>query len=175
MFFLDFIARIFRLLNSAASPAQLAGGFTLGFMLGLTPGWPLHTLVLLLIIILFNVNLSMSILGAATAVGLAWLLDPWIEQLGYYLLVDVPTLQVYWTTMYNDTVALLTRFNNTVVMGSLALSLILALPMFLLTVWLIKRYRDTLLTRIQTWRIAKYIRSTRVFQIYEKLRMTGAI
>ena len=61
MFPLQFIAKLIKILRSGATPAQIAGGFILGMIIGLTPRWSVHNLLIVLIIILINVNISMAI------------------------------------------------------------------------------------------------------------------
>jgi uncharacterized protein (TIGR03546 family) len=55
------VAKLIKALRSNASPGQIAWGFALGMIIGLTPLWSLHNAFLVVIILIFNVNLAMSI------------------------------------------------------------------------------------------------------------------
>ena len=57
---IQIISKIIKILRSAASPSQIAGGFILGMIIGLSPSFlnPLNILIILLIIrILYQINL----------------------------------------------------------------------------------------------------------------------
>ena len=47
MFILQYIAKLFKILRSAATPEQIAGGLILGMIPGLTPFMSLHNLIIL--------------------------------------------------------------------------------------------------------------------------------
>jgi len=128
MLILQFLAKLFKILRSAASPNQIAAGFVLGMIIGFTPFWSLHNLLIIILIFILNVNIATAIFSFAIFSGVAYLFDPWIHDFGYYLLVDVTALNVVWTAMYNIPVIALSRFNNTIVLGSLIISLILTIP-----------------------------------------------
>ena len=64
MFLLKLLGKLIKALTSNESPGQIAGGFILGMIIGLTPFWSLHNLVVVLLIILIRVNISMSIFAA---------------------------------------------------------------------------------------------------------------
>ena len=57
MFILKILGKFIKVLRSAASPRQIAWGFALGCILGLTPFWSLHNL-LLVVLILFVVMIQ---------------------------------------------------------------------------------------------------------------------
>ncbi len=130
MFGLEILAKIFKILRSDDSPNQIALGFALGMILGLTPFWTLHNMLVILILIVFNVNLGSALFAFALFSGLAYLLDPVFHSFGYFLLVDVHGLHGLWTALYQFPIIALSRYNNTVVMGSFVISLILFLPIF---------------------------------------------
>ncbi len=169
MFSLNQLAKLLYLLNEGATPNQLAGGFVIGFAIGLTPGWPLHLLILLLILLLINVNISMAIIAVAVATSLAWLLDPLIHQLGLWVLKDIEQLQPLWETLYNNPLAVMTRFNNSVVMGTLVLSLIGAIPLFIILKVLILKYRNSFAVWISKLGIVRWLKASRFYSIYQKV------
>ncbi len=157
-------------LNAGATPNQLAAGFTLGFMLGLVPGWPWPVLLILLLIGLFNVNIAMSVLGAAVAVVLAWIFDPLLDAFGYWLLTGIPALKPLWTGLYNHPIGLLSRFNNTVVMGAFAGGLLAAVPLFFLMRVVVNQYRQRVLERVRRLRIVQLIKANGVYRMYERYK-----
>jgi len=168
MFPLQFIGKLITILHSGASPAQIAGGFILGMIVGLTPFWSLHNLAVLLVIIILNVNIAISIASFALFSLFAYLLDPIFHSFGYFLLVDLTFLQGFYTTLYNIQPIALSRFNNTVVMGSLATSLILLIPVFVMVKNGVLKYRETVLARFEKLKVVKAIKGTKIYGWYAK-------
>ncbi|MHC3994081.1 TIGR03545 family protein [Thiomicrolovo sp. ZZH C-3] len=140
---MQFLLKLFKALNSAQSPWQVTLAITLGMIAGLTPISGLQNAVILLLAFLLNIHLGLFFVSAALFAGMGYLFDPWFEQLGYVLLSS-EGLQGLWTGFYNNGFVRLTHFNNTLVMGATVVSLLLAVPLYLLLGWLIGRYRTVL-------------------------------
>ncbi|APF17720.1 Conserved hypothetical protein CHP03546 [Caldithrix abyssi DSM 13497] len=170
MFGLEILAKILKILRSDDTPAQIAVGFSLGMILGLTPFFTLHNVLVILIVIIFKVNLGSVIFSFALFSGLAYLLDPLFHSLGYFLLVDVPALHGLWTFFYQFPIIALSRYNNTVVMGSLAVSLLLFLPVTFGVKLFVIYYRKTLDPKIQQLKIVQLLKSTKFYAIYKKIQ-----
>ena len=137
---MKFLYKLFRALNSAQSPWQVTLAVVLGMVAGLTPLDGLQNVVFLFLAFVLNIHLGLFFLSAVLFAGVGYLFDPWFERLGYALL-GAESLQGLWTSWYNSGVMRLTHFNNTLVMGATVASLLLALPLYLLLGWLIRRYR----------------------------------
>jgi uncharacterized protein (TIGR03546 family) len=148
MLTLKLLGRLINALNAGAAPWQIAGGLVLGFLLGLIPGWPVHVMALLVLILLLDVNLTLAGVGALTAAALAWLADPWLDRLGAWLLAW-ESLRGAYTVLYNSPPLALTRFNNTVVMGATVLGTIIAAALFPLLIWGVRLYRARLLVWVE--------------------------
>jgi uncharacterized protein (TIGR03546 family) len=174
MFIIQYLSKLLKILRSGASPPQIAGGLILGMMMGLSPSFfTLTNLFLVLLLIVLNVNISMAIFSYAIFSGIAYLLDPWFHTLGYNLLVNVQSLRGLWTTLYNTPVVPFTRFNNTVVMGSLVISIGLLLPVYFLSKKLVVSYREKLEPKVQKMKLVKLLKSNQIYLWYEKLRNLG--
>ncbi len=74
--------------------------------------------------------MAAGMLGLLLANLFAYLLDPLFHNVGFWALTGIPALKGTWETFYNLPIAPLTRFNNTVVMGSFLCSLLLTIPIF---------------------------------------------
>jgi len=173
MFFLNLLARLISLLHSSSEPRNLAAGFALGSILGLTPLMSLHTLVVAAVILLVDVSISAALFALAIFSALAYLLDPLFHKLGYFLLTEVGFLRPFWTYLYNVPIAPLTRFYNTVTLGSLVGSLLLYLPIYLGFKFLVKYYRRHLAARIEKWHVMKMIKANTIYGWYSKVRSLG--
>jgi uncharacterized protein (TIGR03546 family) len=174
MFLLQYLGKLIKILRSAASPSEIAGGFILGMLIGLSPTFfSLPNLVIILIIIILNVNIATAIFAIAIFSGIAYLLDPAFHALGYKVLVESGGLRSLWVMLYNAPLIPFTRFNNTVVMGSYIVALILMIPMFLLVKRFIIQYREKYEPRVKNWKWVKFIKSTALYQWYERLKFLG--
>jgi len=120
MLLLKLIQSLIKTLHSEGTPGQVAAGLALGAILGLTPLWNLHNAVVLALIMVLNVSFLGAMMGWALSVPVGFLLDPAFDWIGRTLLLDTPALRPLWTALYNAPVVPLTNFNNTVVLGSLA-------------------------------------------------------
>src|SRR6266496_3124429 len=134
-------------LHSDDTPGQVGAGLAMGAILGLTPLLNLHNVVVLILIIMLRVSFSGALLGWLLFTPLGFAFDPLFDALGHRLLLETPALTGVWTTLYNTPVVPLTNFNNTVVLGSLAVALALFLPLNALGRFGVRRYRAA----VQTW------------------------
>ncbi|MFO8049129.1 MAG: TIGR03546 family protein, partial [Desulfosudaceae bacterium] len=115
-----------------------------------------------------RVNLSAFILGWLLFSGIAYLADPIFHAIGYACLT-APALEAFWTSLYNLPLLRLTGFNNSIVLGSLLVSLVLFFPLFLFTNFIIRKYREHLLAWIRKTRLARILQSTRIFSAYKAI------
>jgi len=173
MFVIEILAKIFKILRSGESPNKIAAGFTLGMIIGLTPIWSVHNMILILLIIIFNVNLASSLFALAIFSGLAYLFDPLFHNLGYYLLVDVSALNGLWANLNGIPIAALSRYNNTVVIGSLVSAIIFSLPLFPSTKYFVLYYRKQIDPKLQKLKIIQVIKGSKFYSIYEKYKGLG--
>jgi uncharacterized protein (TIGR03546 family) len=161
------LLKLIKALNSNASPKQLAHGFALGAILGLTPALSLHNILILLIIYILHVNIPIAIVSALLYKIIAILLSGYAHKLGLFILVAEP-LQSLWTTMYNLPIVPWSRFYNTVVMGSFVISLILYVPNLFIGKYFVIGYRKYVLTFIEKSKLAKVLKSSKLYKLYNK-------
>ena len=173
MFYLKFIANFIKILREGQTPAQVAGGFALGAILGLSPMLTLQGAVVWVVILILNVNLSAATFALAFFSLFAYIFDPIFHRFGYYLLVELDALKPLWTTLYNAPIAPLTRFNNTVVMGSFVAALILFTPIYFGMKRFVVAYRSTIGARIEKMKIYQVISKSWIVQTYQKIRGLG--
>jgi len=170
MFGLELLAKLFKILRAEDTPNQIASGFVLGMIIGLTPFMTLHNMIIILLIAILKVNIGSAVFAFIICSGLAYLFDPLFHSLGYFLLVDLSFMQSTWTALYNFPVIALSRYNNTVVIGSLAVSLLLFIPMFPAVKYFVKYYREKIDPRLQKLKIVQVIKGSNFYTIYEKIR-----
>jgi uncharacterized protein (TIGR03546 family) len=163
---LRLIAKLLKVLNSESDPSQISLAFCLAMVLGLTPFYSLHNILILFLVLVLRVNLSAFILGWAFFSGVAYLLDPLFNRLGLWLLT-LGSLQGLWTSLYNTTVFRLEKFYNSVVMGSLFFSIVLFIPLYSASNIGIRRYRDHVLAWIEKTRVMKLLKASKLYHMYQ--------
>jgi uncharacterized protein (TIGR03546 family) len=173
MFWLKLVSNFIKILREGQTPAQVAGGFALGSIVGLSPHFTLQMLLIWLIILVLDVNLSAATLSMLVFGLIAFIFDPIFHKLGYFLLVDVEGLKGVWTVMYNAPIAPLTRFNNTVIMGSFASALVLFIPIYIGMKKFVIAYRSTVGKRIEKMKIYQVISKSWIVQTYQRIRNMG--
>ena len=170
MFWLNIIKSFLSVLRDGQTPAQIAAGFALGSILGLSPMLTLQGALVWLVLLALDINLSAGLLAVTVFSLFAYLLDPVFHRVGYLLLVDVPALQGLWVWMYNAPIAPLTRFNNTVVMGSFVVALVLALPVYVGMQRFVIAYRTHLHSRIEKIKLYQIINRSSLITWYRRIR-----
>ena len=167
---LKLLQSIVKTLHSEGTPGQVAAGMALGAALGLTPLMSPHNLVIFAAIILLNVSFGGGMLGWALFVPVGFALDPVFDRIGRTLLVDTPSLTPVWTSLYNAPVWPYTNFNNSVVLGSLAGWLVLAIPIYFAAKFAVARYRATVGERVRHSRIYQVLVASRAYNVYRWFR-----
>ncbi|HXV86305.1 MAG TPA: TIGR03546 family protein [Gemmatimonadales bacterium] len=166
MLLLKLLQQLIRALNSDGTPGQVAAGLALGSALGLTPLINLHNAVIFGVVTLANVSFPGAMLGWALCVPLGFALDPLFHALGSRLLLETPALTALWTAVYNTPVLSLANLNNTVVLGSLVVWLVLAVPLFFATRLGVARYREHVYQRLARTRFFKAITASKLYNVY---------
>ena len=170
MLVLKLLQSLVKALHSEGTPGQVAAGIALGSILGFTPLFSLHNLLVVALIFLLNVSLPGAALGWAIATPLGFALDPAFDALGRWLLLSVPALTPLWTALANTPLVPLTNFNNSVVLGSLVTALVLFAPIYLGSRWGVRRYRETLGERVRNSKLYRAITASRLVGIYRLFR-----
>jgi hypothetical protein len=138
---------LLKILNSETGETQIATGMSLGLILGVSPFMSLQTLLFFTFI--------------------AWMTDPLADLLGRQILENT-ALRPLFATLYTMPIVPLTRFNDSIVMGSFAVALILTLPGFYLFRWMIRRYRVIVVSKLKSTRWWKVMKSTALYKWYAK-------
>lgn len=158
------ILKVFKALNSNAKPWQLSLGVSFGAIMGLTPTLSLHNLALLFLAFIINMNIGIMILSFFLFSGVAYILDPVFHDIGYTILKS-DSLVSTWEGVFSCPIALVANLNNTIVMGSLVISVVLAIPLFFIFNKFIEKYREKLLVYMEKFPIFKSMKVLRVYQM----------
>jgi uncharacterized protein (TIGR03546 family) len=163
---LKYIAKLLKALSSEASPPQLAGGFVLGMIIGLTPFFSFHNLIIAALIIVLKVNFGMAILAFLIFSGVAYIADPAFHNFGTWLL-EHESYQSLWISLYENEWWAMTRFYNTVVIGSFFVAVFLTIPVFPSVILFVKQYRKHIHERVQKLKIVQVLKGSKFYSIYQ--------
>ena len=156
---------LLKLLNSETGQNQIAAGIAAGFILGMSPSFSIQTLIVFLCLVVFRVQMGMAFLAAFFFKFVAWILDPAFHAVGSALL-EMPSLQGLWTHMYNMPIVPLTRFNNSIVMGSGVVAILFAPAIFFVGRSLVVKYRETVVARFKETKVWKAVKATSFYGWY---------
>lgn len=167
---LKLLQSLIKTLHSDGSPSQIGLGIALGAALGLTPIVNVHNLLILLLLAVLNVSFGAGMLAWGVFVPVGFMLDPVFNWVGHWLLIDASSLRPLWTTWDNTPVLALTSFNNTVVLGSFVVWLLLFVPIWLASRWAVVRYRATVGERVRQSHFYKVLSASQVYNVYRWFR-----
>lgn len=156
---------LLKLLNSETGQNQIAAGIAAGFILGMSPSFSIQTLIVFLCLFVFRIQMGMAFLAAFFFKFVAYLLDPAFHAVGSSLLEAAP-LQGLWTALYNMPIVPLTRFNNSVVMGSGVTAIVLSPVVFFVGRSLVVKYRETVVARFKETKLWKAMKATSFYSWY---------
>ncbi len=159
--------QLVKLLNSETGTHQIAWGVAFGFVLGMTPAFSLQTILVILILLFFRVQIGAAMVTAFFFKFMAFLLDPLFHWVGSGVLSS-ETLKPMFTTLYNMPIVPWTRFYNTIVMGSGVLSLLLAPLVFFASLYMVKKYRVHVYDRFKQSKFFKAVKATGFYKWYVK-------
>jgi uncharacterized protein (TIGR03546 family) len=157
--------QLIKLLNSETGQNQIAAGIAAGFILGMTPAFSLQTLLVFLCLFFFRIQIGMAFLSVFFFSFVAWLLDPVFHQVGLAVL-RMDALQPLFTSLYNMPIVPYTRFNNSVVMGSGVVAILLSPVVFMLSRSLVVRYRAAVVERFKQTKLWKAVKATSFYRWY---------
>ena len=161
---LTLIAKILKVLNSEASPWQIGWAIGLGLLAGMLP-FGFLTLLILLIVCLFTINLSTFLLVWGLCSGLMFIFGDALEALTWQYAQQPGLLQLLASI---ETLQLL-HLHHTLVLGAFVLGLLLLLPIAWLGSLLVTQYRLRVMSKLQKLRIVQMLNATKLVQLYQKL------
>lgn len=159
--------KFFKLLNSDTATHSLAWGMSLGCVLGFSPILSFQAFLVFAICFVFRVQLGAAFFSAFFFKIIAFIIDPLADQLGQAVL-EWASMRDLFVTLYNMPLIPLTRFNNSVVMGSGIIGFTLAIPLFFGFKVFIVKYRQNVVARFRDSKIWKLWTTTVVYKWYSK-------
>lgn len=162
---LTVLAKLLKALNSESRPAQVSIALVLGMLVGLTPLWSLHNLVVLFLICIIRINMSGFLVAWVIASGFAYFVDGYFIQVGEALLFN-PEYKELFNQLYMSDLWRLTHFNNTLTLGSFCVAALVALPAFFIFQFLIVNYREHVLVWINKSKVMQMLKASKFYGLY---------
>lgn len=159
MFLIRPIRFLAKALTAECSSRQLALGFAMGLVIGLVPKGNLIAILLMAILSASKVNLGAGMLTAFLCSWLGPFVDPVTHRIGLAVLTSRP-LQPLWIALSDLPLASWSRYNNTVVLGSLILGLILFYPAYRLSKPLFARHAPQISDKLRRFRVVQLLWGT---------------
>ncbi|PCI71446.1 MAG: hypothetical protein COB38_05705 [Gammaproteobacteria bacterium] len=161
------LVKLFKALNSEQNTGQLAMALSLSAILGLTPLYSLHNILILLIVFSFRVNLSLFFLSYPLFAFIGYLLSDVFESVGLNVL-QTPQLIDMWQSFFNTIIGRWSNFYYSGVIGSLLVALVIAIIIYPLSKRLINLYRNKLLLKIEKYHLVKMLKASAFWKLYEQ-------
>lgn len=165
---INWVLKLFKALNSDVGPWQIAFAGAFAMIIGLTPLWSLHNLVVLLLVFILRVHFGTFLTFWAIFSAFAYLLDPVFDQLGRTWLIN-PELANFWTGLYQSDWWQLARFNHTVTLASFVISAIAFFPVAFLFKMGVVRYRGSLMPWVNKLKIVQVLKGSKFYELYSKV------
>lgn len=159
------IFALIKLLHSDNETTSIAWGVSMGFILGMTPAFSLQTILVFMILFIFRIQIGAAFLTAFFFKFIAFFLDPVFHPIGAAIL-DMPALHSLFTELYNMPIVPLTRFYNTIVMGSGVVSILLVPVVFVAAKILIAKYRSGVVQKVKGTKLWKAYQATTFYKWY---------
>jgi uncharacterized protein (TIGR03546 family) len=166
-FLLNQIFQFIKLLNSDKGTTQIAAGISCGWILGLTPALSLQTFLIYFVLFFFRIQIGAALFTTFLFMFPAYLLDPLFDSVGGRVL-ELDALRPLYVTLADLPLVPLTRFSNTIVMGSFVVALATAPLVFLASQVVIAQYRNRIVARFEQTKLWKAVQATGFYKWYVK-------
>lgn len=148
------IVKFIRALSSNAKPASIAHGFVWGAIFGLMP--KNNALWYILFVLIFFTRIQRGTLTLTTLIVsfFAPFVDPYLDQLGCWILTQ-DFMQAPMIKIMNIPFVAFLKLNNSIVMGSLASGIALYIPLFLWSLLFTFLWRKYMAAQLKNLKIVK--------------------
>lgn len=150
---------LFRFMNRNVNPGEIAHAFSCGLLLGFLPKDNLLWYLILIFILFLRINKLLFIASVLLFTLLAGLADPLFDMIGYNVLT-AESLKPFFLQLVQTPFMAFTRFNNSVVMGSLVSGIILYVPVYFICRLIVSLWRKHITGKVLNSKSEKKSRKT---------------
>ena len=153
---ITWFAKVFVAINSNKKTSQVALAISFAFLLALIPKANLFWISLFTLTFFLKVNQAVEMVFLAVFSMFLDFLDVFLDKIGFAILT-VPTLGDFFTKLFNTPFFFLTKYYNSLVMGGLVVGLVMFMPIYFLSKYLVDVYRDKGREKIANNRFVKAV------------------
>ncbi len=161
------LVKLLKALNSEQGSGQLAMALSLAAILGLTPFYSLHNILIIFVAFSFRVNLSLLFISYPLFALIGYLLSDVFEFVGLIILQHSSLIDL-WQSFFNTLIGRWSEFYYSGVIGSLVVALILIIIIYPLSKILIELYRNKLLVKLEKFKVVRMLKASSFWTLYEK-------
>lgn len=140
---INFITKIFKALNSNSHPGEIAHAICCGMVLGFMPKNNALWYVLFFLLCFVRINKACYLLFTLLFSLVTPFLDPYFDKIGYAILSYEPFIPTY-IKMLEIPYLPLTKFNNTIVMGTFVSGIALYIPVYIIARLIVRLWRTVI-------------------------------
>jgi uncharacterized protein (TIGR03546 family) len=142
--------------TGGGSSQAIAFGFALGMMIGLVPKGNLTAAAIAVVVLSTQANLAAATLGGFLFSWLALWTDPLAHRIGSAVLTQ-PAWQAWFGRVYEMPLVPWTALNNTVVLGSLLLAIVLFYPVYRMAWLAFDRHHARVADTLQQYQVERVL------------------
>ncbi|MBI4402756.1 MAG: TIGR03546 family protein [Deltaproteobacteria bacterium] len=172
MFLLRPLFHFFELIRKESSPFQLAAGVIMGIYLGLIPMLSLQWVFFLICVIIFRINVGMTLISFPIFWALSDPLTTFFDHVGFHMLTHYSMFRWLMAGLYHAPLIPFTRFNNSIVLGATLTALAVSVPIFTVLYLVFKKQGSNIFWAVVSTNFSRTLYATRVFRIYDQYRQT---
>lgn len=166
---LTLLAKLLNVLNSDAAPSQIALAVAFAMLAGINSLFSFIGLITLFFVFVLRVNLSAFIALFAVFSLVAVIFSTPLVNLGDSVL-SIVSMQATYTELYNQYWFRIFELNNTLVMGAAVGSVILFIPLFLLSYFIVIKYRQALMAFVNRFKVVQTLKASKFYNIYQAVK-----
>jgi len=164
--------KLLRVLKSNLSPNQIAVAVALGIFAGLPP-MGLHIVLPCSLALLLRCSFRSFLISVGLFELISLAVAPGAFAIGRWLLDPNRGLDGLWRWLFHLPVFAPMGYNRYLLLGSLVLALLMAIPVFLLVRWLVKRYRVSFARWVSGWRLSAWLSARRGIGLARRFLVGG--
>ena len=149
--------KLIKALSSNTDPGAIAHAFCCGILLGFVPKDNLLWYILFVFMFFMRIQRATYVLSVVVGALLAALLDPVFDTIGYWVLTQ-PDAIPFYVNLLNVPFVAFTKFNNTIVMGSLLCGIVFYVPLYWLSRLVIFLWRKYLAEGVRRLKLVQLLK-----------------
>ncbi len=153
---ITWFAKVFVAINSNKKTSQVALAISFAFLLALVPKTNLFWISLFTLTFFLKLNQAVEMVFLAVFSLFLDFLDAFLDKIGFAILT-VSSLGDFFTKLFNSPFFYMTKYYNSIVMGGLVVGLVMFLPIYFVSKYLVDVYRDRVREKIANNKFVKAV------------------